>query len=242
MDQRPRLSQTSPPRNLKVVFLCSGNGGNLRFLHHAMLQRWLAGWDLAGVVCDRPCPAATYASAHGIPVAVMDFSPSGQVSVLAHLAATGPDLVVTTIHRILTPEMVKTLGGRLVNLHYSLLPAFGGTIGEQPVKQALAYGVKFCGVTVHQVSDQVDAGRPLVQAVVPVSEPLVYQELMQAIFQAGCLALLSILADPDLSVPSRVAGDARSTVALAGHAVHFNPAVVAPSALESAAGWDFLKT
>jgi phosphoribosylglycinamide formyltransferase-1 len=67
--------------------------------------------------------------------------------------------------RILSPYFVRQFPGRILNIHPALLPAFPGTDAQ---KQALDYGVKFTGCTVHIVDEGVDSGPIVCQAVVPV--------------------------------------------------------------------------
>lgn len=177
----------------RIVFLCSGGGGNLRFVHRAVQQGWIAGAAIAAVLTDRACAANGFARAQGIPERVLDFGQDRQQEVLAALQAAQPDLVVTTVHRILGPAIVGAFRGRLLNLHYSLLPAFGGTIGAKPVQAALDYGARFVGVTAHEVDETVDGGRPLVQAAIPVRADDDAQRLMDLVFRCGCIALASAI-------------------------------------------------
>jgi phosphoribosylglycinamide formyltransferase-1 len=65
------------------------------------------------------------------------------------------------------PDVVRRYAGRLINLHPSLLPAFPGL---RAVRQALVYGVKITGVTVHYVTDELDAGPIIAQEPVRVEE------------------------------------------------------------------------
>ncbi len=67
--------------------------------------------------------------------------------------------------RVLTPYFVRAFTGRILNIHPALLPAFPGLDAQQ---QALDYGVKFTGCTVHFVDEGVDTGAIIAQAVVPV--------------------------------------------------------------------------
>ena len=69
--------------------------------------------------------------------------------------------------RILSPLFVRSFRNRILNIHPSLLPAFPGL---HPQRQALEYGVRFSGCTVHLVDEGVDSGPILLQAVVPVLE------------------------------------------------------------------------
>jgi phosphoribosylglycinamide formyltransferase-1 len=74
-------------------------------------------------------------------------------------------VVLAGFMRILTPAFVSCYAGRLVNIHPSLLPAFPGLHTHQ---RAIDAGCKFAGVTVHQVTAELDHGPILAQAVVPI--------------------------------------------------------------------------
>ena len=146
--------------------LASGRGTNLVNL----VER---GYRVVAVATNRPaCGAASYARGRGTPLG--EFPQGRYPSVEARDAAMcrwlcdrGVELVVNAGYdRILTPGFVAAFRGRILNLHPSLLPAFGG--GMDAVSQALAHGVKITGCTVHIVTDQVDAGPILLQAAVPV--------------------------------------------------------------------------
>lgn len=173
----------------RIVFLCSGGGGNLRFIHQAIAQGWFGAASLAAVITDRECPANAFARNAGIHETCIDFSDAGQSALLAALDTFQPDLVITTVHRILAGAVTDKYRGRLVNLHYSLLPAFGGAIGVRPLRDALAYGARVVGVTVHEVDETLDGGKPLVQAVIPVRDGDQADNLMDLVFRCGCLAL-----------------------------------------------------
>jgi phosphoribosylglycinamide formyltransferase 1 len=96
-------------------------------------------------------------------------------------------LIVTNIYKILDEEIVETHKGKMINLHYSLLPAYAGLIGEEPVIQAMKYS-KFVGSTLHYVEKQVDAGRVIIQGVIKnIGEK---KDIMNKVFQMGCFTLL----------------------------------------------------
>jgi len=75
-------------------------------------------------------------------------------------------VVLAGFMRVLTPEFLSWYPGRIINIHPSLLPAFPGM---DAVKQALDYGVKLTGCTVHFVDHGVDSGRIIAQRAVPVA-------------------------------------------------------------------------
>lgn len=220
-----------------VVFLCSGGGGNLRFVYAAMQRGWLPGAQLAGVLTDRECGASEFARSKDLPTRSMDFSRSGQADVQLELRRFAADAVVTNVHKILTPEFVAEYENVLLNLHYSLLPAFGGVIGVEPVKRALEYGATLLGVTAHRVSAEVDAGRPLVQAAIPVEAGDGVDLVVDVVFRAGCLALLETLRGQ-----LGIAGYARARVLrLCGRDIMFNPFCTVGIEWEDESFWQEVK-
>jgi len=178
----------------KVVFLCSGGGGNLCFIYEAIKRNWIEGLEIAAVLTDRECQANYFASSVGLPNKCIDFSCQGQQYLMDELLDIDPDLIVTTVHKILAMSVVDKYRDKLINLHYSLLPSFGGLIGAQTVKAAMDFGAKFAGVTVHLVDESVDGGKPITQGVVPIhnmDDSL--SAVMNVVFRCGCLALLAAI-------------------------------------------------
>jgi phosphoribosylglycinamide formyltransferase 1 len=176
-----------------LLFLCSGGGGNLRFVHRVLQMGWLTRWRDISVIVDRECPAAVYSRESSFDTLVADFTEPGQLQLARTIAAKQPEVIITTVNRILHPAVLSACSARLINLHYSLLPAFSGTIGVAPMRSAMAYGANLVGVTVHEVSVVLDGGRPLVQVAIPIGPEDSEAELMNAIFRAGCMALLAAL-------------------------------------------------
>jgi phosphoribosylglycinamide formyltransferase 1 len=87
---------------------------------------------------------------------------------VAKLQTFGVDVVcLAGFMRVLSPHFIRAFPGRILNIHPALLPAFPGLDAQ---KQALDYGVKFTGCTVHIVDEGVDTGPIICQAVVPVLE------------------------------------------------------------------------
>jgi phosphoribosylglycinamide formyltransferase 1 len=87
-------------------------------------------------------------------------------ALVAELQARSVDLLcLAGFMRIVTPVMVRAFPNAILNIHPSLLPSFPG---RHPQRQALTHGVKVSGVTVHLVTDDLDAGPIVVQRVVPV--------------------------------------------------------------------------
>lgn len=224
-------------RSKSILFLCSGGGGNLKFIHQAVARGWLPGVSRLRVIADRSCPAVQYAIDNGIPSACVDFSGEGQSRLMDAIALEAPDLIVTTVHKILKETVLDLYGDRLINLHYSLLPAFGGAIGVEPVRSAMSYGARFSGVTVHRVTGVLDGGRPLVQVAIPlVGEPDL-DELMDVVFRAGCMALFSAVRNMfDPLLPSAVL-----PLKIKGVDVLVNSSPELPSELFDESFWTALK-
>lgn len=159
------------PAPLRLVVLASGHGSNLEALLEAIGAERCAA-RVAAVVSDRPrAPALGLAEDRGIPTRVVrprdhGDRPTWDAALAAAIGEHGPDLVVLAgFMRLVGAPVLARFGGRLVNVHPSLLPAFPGL--DAPA-QAIRAGVRLSGCTVHLVDDGVDTGPILAQAAVPV--------------------------------------------------------------------------
>jgi phosphoribosylglycinamide formyltransferase-1 len=152
---------------VRLGVLASGKGSNLRNL----VER---GYQVVAVATNRPsCGAAEFARARRIPLGEFSQRRFGSLeerdaAMRDWLQLRGVELLVNAGYdRILSPPFVAAFAGRMVNVHPSLLPAFGG--GMDAVQRALAARVEVTGCTVHLVTDEIDAGPILLQAAVPVT-------------------------------------------------------------------------
>ena len=152
----------------RIAVLVSGSGTNLQ----ALLDHPLCGSRVALVVSDRPgVQALARAESRGVPAVVLE--PAGfddrdafDRALADLLRRHGIDVVVTAGYlRLLGPAVLETYGGRTLNVHPSLLPAFPGT---RAVADALAYGVRWTGVTVFLVDEGVDTGTIVLQEPIEV--------------------------------------------------------------------------
>jgi phosphoribosylglycinamide formyltransferase-1 len=169
---QPALFEAVPPAPLRIGVLVSGRGTNLT----ALLAACDTGTIPAAVVlvvCNHSgAGALELAAAHGVPAVVIPRAghptrAAQQAAMQAALDAQGVDLVVCAgFDRILEPEFCAHYAGRLINVHPSLLPAFGG--GLHAIADALSYGVRVTGVSVHFVTDDLDNGPIILQEAVPV--------------------------------------------------------------------------
>ena len=157
---------------LRIAVFASGQGTNFQALADAAQQDRLEGASLELLVCDKPeAPVVERARQAGVDTFL--FRPKEYTSreayeqeILAELERRDIGLVVLAGYmRILTPVMVDAFAGRMINIHPALLPAFPGVGG---IKQALDYGVKVTGVTVHFVDGGMDTGPIIAQRTVEV--------------------------------------------------------------------------
>lgn len=155
----------------RIVVLASGSGTLLQSVMDAAAAGRLDA-DVVAVGSDVPgVMALTRAEQAGIPVFVERPADrpdrrSWDEALLGHLSPLEPDWVVSAgFMRILGPAVVDAFPGRIINTHPALLPAFAGAHG---VRDALRYGVKVTGCTVHVVDHGVDTGPILAQRAVDV--------------------------------------------------------------------------
>ncbi len=166
----------------RIGVLLSGRGSNFEALADSVAARRIPGAEIAIVISNREdAPGIQRAAERKIPARVI---PSKGLQredydrlVAAALHEAKVDLVcLAGFMRLLSPYFVAEFAGRILNIHPSLLPAFPGLEAQ---RQALEYGVKFSGCTVHFVDENLDAGPIVVQAIVPV-EPDDTEETLSA--------------------------------------------------------------
>lgn len=80
------------------------------------------------------------------------------------------DIVVTNINRILPPEFVGSFRGKLINLHYSLLPLYSGSLGRRTLELSFQDLSRMAGSTIHFVDDSIDGGAQICQVVLVKSD------------------------------------------------------------------------
>ncbi|MEP6823431.1 MAG: phosphoribosylglycinamide formyltransferase [Ramlibacter sp.] len=158
-----------------IVILISGGGSNMAAIVRAARQGdWRGQHDahVAAVISNRAdAGGLALARAQGIGTEVVDHTgfatrEAFDAALAAAIDRHQPALVVLAgFMRILTADFVARYQGRLVNIHPSLLPAFPGLHTHQ---RAIDAGCRVAGVTVHQVTAELDHGPILEQAVVPV--------------------------------------------------------------------------
>jgi phosphoribosylglycinamide formyltransferase-1 len=165
------MSTVSP--KVPVAILVSGRGSNMRALLEASRSGQLPAADIRLVLSNQPAaPALEVARQYGVEAIAIDHRRFGsdrgahEEAVIAELRRCGIEVVVMAGYmRLVTRRLIEAFEGRMINIHPSLLPAFPGTHAQ---RQALQYGAKISGCTVHFVTEEMDAGPIILQHVVPV--------------------------------------------------------------------------
>jgi len=158
---------------MNIAVLCSGNGTNLQAIIDAVKAGKIPA-RIALVAGDRKDAFAfERARTAGIETLFVDprehaWRENFDKVLVRALHATNADLVVLAgFMRLLSPYFIGEFRGRIMNIHPALLPAFKGTHG---IRDALAYGVKVTGVTVHFVDEELDHGPVILQQAVAVRD------------------------------------------------------------------------
>jgi phosphoribosylglycinamide formyltransferase 1 len=157
----------------RIGVLLSGRGSNFEALADSVSAGRIPNAEIALVLSNRNgAPGIERAKARGLATRVIPSKGLERETydrqVVAALRDAEVDLVCLAGYmRLLSPYFVTAFPQRILNIHPSLLPSFPGLESQ---KQALDYGVKFAGCTVHFVDENLDAGPIVLQAVVPVED------------------------------------------------------------------------
>jgi len=155
---------------VRLGILISGRGSNFEAIANSIARRRLDA-EIAIVIGNRAnAPGLDIARDRGIPLRVI---PSAGLEreaydklLIEELRTHEVDLVcLAGFMRLLSANVIRAFPNRVLNIHPSLLPAFAGLDAQ---RQALEYGVKIAGCTVHFVDEFLDSGPIIIQAAVPV--------------------------------------------------------------------------
>ena len=159
----------------------------MKFVHLGIIKNYIKDAELS-VIADRDCPALEYAKTHGIQNYKINYNLNKTEELNPTLDKIEPDIIITNWHKIIDKHTVEKNSGKLINLHYSLLPAFSGLIGMEPIERAYRQGCKFIGPTCHLVEEKVDAGKILSQSIFRADIPI--KKAVRKMFRSGCVTLL----------------------------------------------------
>jgi phosphoribosylglycinamide formyltransferase-1 len=158
---------------MRLAVLLSGRGSNFAAIHDA-IQRGELDAEIVCVISNRPDAAGIErAKEWGLDAHVIDHRtfasrPAHEYEVLRILERARPDFIALAGYmRLLSAEFVAKYPHRILNIHPSLLPSFPGVDAQ---KQAVDYGVRISGCTVHFVDENLDAGPIIVQRAVEVRD------------------------------------------------------------------------
>lgn len=158
-----------PPKRIGV--LLSGRGSNFEALAESVAAGRIPNAEIAVVISNREgAPGIERAVARGIPAKLIPSKGLERETYDKQVAVVLQDHKVDLVclagyMRLLSPFFVAAYRGRILNIHPSLLPSFPGLEAQ---RQALEFGARFSGCTVHFVDENLDAGPIILQAVVPV--------------------------------------------------------------------------
>jgi phosphoribosylglycinamide formyltransferase-1 len=157
----------------RVAVLASGRGSNFQAVIDAIRTGQIPARCVALITDNPKAYAIERAQTAGIPTVVIDYSSfpsrdSYENALLAAMQQQNADLFVLAGYmRILGKGIVHAFPGKMVNIHPALLPSFTGLHAQ---RQAIEYGVKVAGCTVHFVDEHLDCGPIILQRTVPVLE------------------------------------------------------------------------
>ena len=146
-----------------VLFLISGGGGSLRFIHNLWKKNILSEISEINIIFDRECEVIEWCKNKGLKYKVIEVNKNNQKELLKETLSFNPSLIITNIFKILNDEYVKEFQGRCINAHWSLLPSFPYLPGKKSVNAALEYQEKIIGSTIHFVTNETDLGPPISQ-------------------------------------------------------------------------------
>jgi phosphoribosylglycinamide formyltransferase-1 len=175
----------------RLGILLSGRGSNFLAIAEAIREGRLPGAEIAVVLSNLPDAAGLEAARQlGLPAIAIPSAgrkrAEHDAEMIATLRAQCVDLVCLAGYmRIISPEFVRAFPNRILNIHPALLPAFPGLDAQA---QALEFGAKVAGCTVHFVDEAVDHGAIILQRVVPVLDQDTAESLSARILEQEHIA------------------------------------------------------
>lgn len=170
-----------------IAVLLSGRGSNFISIYESILNGQITNAKISVVISNKEdAPGLLYAKKEGLNAIFLnpkDFSnrESYDAHIVSVLKKSGIELVCLAGYmRIITKGFVESFPNQIINIHPSLLPSFPGLHAQ---RQALEYGVKYSGCTVHFVDENVDHGPIILQEVVPVLDDDTEETLSDRILQ-----------------------------------------------------------
>ena len=169
---------------MKIAVLCSGSGTNLQAIIDSVKSDYIPA-EISIVISDKKdAYALIRAKEAGIETLVLnakDFKSREEFDkeIIKHLKKKSVELVVLAGYmRLLSPHFIREYKDRIINIHPSLLPSFKGT---HAIKDALEYGAKVTGATIHFVDEELDNGPIILQNAVGIKESDTEETLLERV-------------------------------------------------------------
>jgi phosphoribosylglycinamide formyltransferase 1 len=175
-------------QQLKLVIVASTGGSVVnQLLHNDFFKQ-----RVHSVISDRQCPAITKAEAHGVRTQIIWEKDKARFSalVLGYLKQHSIDHAISFFSKLFVGELLREYRDRIVNLHPSLLPSFKGLHGFE---DAVAFGARFVGSTIHFIDENMDEGKIIQQTIAAVDETKPIAFTRHRIFEQQCRSLLQIV-------------------------------------------------
>lgn len=171
---------------MKIAILISGRGSNMTAIIKAVENGLISNSEVSIVISDKTsAQGLVKAKEYGIKTLVISKKGRARAEhdaeIVAELKKRNIELICLAGYmRLLSPEFVRAFPNRIVNIHPSLLPSFKGLDAQ---KQALDYGVKISGCTVHFVDEELDHGAIIMQKAVEVLDDDTVESLSTRILE-----------------------------------------------------------
>ena len=171
---------------MNIGILISGRGSNMAALVEAVKSGLIPNSEIAVVISDqREATGLERAKERDVETLVIERRLRTRVEhdaeIVSELKQRNVEVVCLAGYmRLLSPAFIEAFGGRILNIHPSLLPSFPGLDAQQ---QALRYGVKFSGCTVHFVDEGLDSGAIIAQKTVSVLDSDTVETLAHRILE-----------------------------------------------------------
>lgn len=215
---------------MKIVFWASGNGGTMKFVHQAIKELSLDA-KIVAVISDRDCGSVEYARKNGIPTRVIIPWRERTNEIVKDIQSFDPDYVVTNIFKILPKEIFNCCKAKFVNLHYSLLPSFGGVIGFKTLELAKEVNSQIVGATCHFVEEEVDGGKIISQAAIPVDWNEDFAVIGDRVFRIACEAFLNGL----MILDNKITGSSKTSTVI------YSPSLRYDNSVFTEVFWNYIK-
>jgi phosphoribosylglycinamide formyltransferase-1 len=173
---------------MRIVVVASTGGSVI----NELLKNPFFKSHIYSVISDRECPAIEKARLHEVRTDVIPEKNKERISelILEYLREHRADYVIAFFTKLFVGDLVTDYGDRIVNLHPSLLPSFKGMHGFD---DAVRYGTRYVGSTIHFIDENMDEGRIILQTVLPVDTNVPISVIRHRVFEQQCRSLLQVV-------------------------------------------------